>query len=69
MSGDAIGEELQSLFHDAVLHLAAQAAEALARRLAIVEEVGDHEARAGVLVRFISNNRFKDKRSPPVPFS
>ena len=59
----------QPLFLDAFLHLAAQAVEALVKRLAIVEEVGDHEARAGVLVRFISNNRFKDKRSTPVRFS
>ena len=69
MSGGAIGEELQPLFHDAFLHLAAQAVEALVKRLAIADEVGDHEARAGVLVRFISSNRFKDKRSTPVPFS
>ena len=69
MTGGAIGEELQPPFLDASLHLAAQAVEALVKRLAIAHEVGDHEARAGTLVRFLSNNRFKDKRKPAEPFS
>ena len=49
---------LQPLFLDAFLHLAAQAAEALVKRLAIADEVGGPEARAGALVRFLSSNRF-----------
>ena len=68
MSGGRIGEELQLLFLDAFLHLAAQAPEALVKRLAIADEVGDHEARADALVRFLSSNRFKDKKEPVGPF-
>ena len=49
---------LQPLFLDAFLHLAAQAVEALVKRLAIADEVGGPEARAGALVRFLSSNRF-----------
>ncbi len=68
MAGGAIGEELQPLFLYAFLHLAAQAPEALVKRLAIADEVGDPEARAGALVRFLSSDRFKDKRKPVGPF-
>ena len=53
----------QLLFFDAFLHLAAQAVEALVKRLTFADEVGDHEARAGALVCFLLSNRFKDKRS------
>ena len=60
---------LQPLFLDAFLHLAAQAVEALVKRLTFADEVGDHEARAGALVRFLSSDRFKDKRKPAGPFS
>ena len=58
MTGGGIGEELQPLFLGAFLHLAAQAVEALVKRLAIADEVGDREARAGTLVRFLSSDRF-----------
>ena len=59
----------QPLFLDAFLHLAAQAAEALVKRLTFADEVGDREAWAGALVRFLSSDRFKDKRKPAGPFS
>ena len=60
---------LQSLFLDAFLHLAAQAVEALVKRLAIADEVGGPEARAGALVCFLLSNRFKGKRKHAGPFS
>ncbi len=59
----------QPPFLNAFLHLAAQAAEALVKRLAIADEVGDPEARTGALVRFLSNNRFKNKKEHAGPFS
>ena len=58
----------QLLFLGAFLYLAAQAPEALVKRLAIADEVGDHEARAGALARFLSSDRFKNKKEHAGPF-
>lgn len=45
----AVGEQLELLLLDAVLHLAAGAVEAVVEGLAVALQIGHHEARIGVL--------------------
>ena len=49
VAGGAVGEELELLLLDAVLHLAAGAVEMVVEITALAREVGHHEARVGAL--------------------